>query len=116
MTREVFMSAVLNEVDKAYQKHGREPWGRHEFYGVIAEEFREMETEIFRGGSVPFNPDEFTKEILHVAAMCLRYCETGDRYNGPVNLFLPRATKDASEAAKDWSEPEKPAFLRKIMD
>ena len=56
MTREEFISAVLNEVDRAYRKHGKEPWGRHEFYGIITEEFREMEAEIFKGGSVPFNP------------------------------------------------------------
>lgn len=84
MTREEFISAVLNEVDRAYRKHGKEPWGRHEFYGIITEEFREMEAEIFKGGSVPFNPYEFVKEITHVAAMCLRYVETGDRYTGTI--------------------------------
>ena len=113
MTREEFVSAVLNEVDRAYQKHGRYQWGRHEFYGVIAEEFREMESEIFKGGSVPFNPEAFVKGIVQVAAMCLRYVETGDRYSGNVNLPVPRPLKPGSP--NDWVE-EKPTYLRKIMD
>ena len=80
MTRDEFFLFVTAEIDKAYRKHGRHPWGRHEFLGVITEEFREMEVEIFKGGSVPFDRTALQREIIQVAAMCLRYLETGDRY------------------------------------
>jgi hypothetical protein len=90
-TREKIFKAIATELDRAYIKHGREKWVRHQFYGIIKEEFREMEDEIFKGGRVPFVKEDCEREIIHVAAMCFRYLETGDRNDAP-------------------------AFLRKIMD
>lgn len=74
-----FMERITNEVDRAYEKHGDAQWGRHEFYGVILEEFDEMWDAI--------KDDEpqgrVIEELVQVAAMCLRYYETGDRYREP---------------------------------
>jgi len=94
MTRQEVITAIESEVDRAYHKHGRDPWGRHEFYGVIMEEIVEMQDEIFKGGTIPFDRNKMIEEIISVAAMCLRYLETGDRY----------------------LDAEQPAYLRKIMD
>lgn len=77
--RAQFWRAVCAEIDHSYAKHGREPWGRHEFYAIMREEVDEVWDEI--KGDTP-TPD-LLKEVVQVAAMCLRYSETGDRYRGP---------------------------------
>lgn len=78
--REAVIREIAAELDRAYAKHGREQWGRHEFYGIIREEFDEM------WGDIKADADQETlrKEIVQVAAMCFRYLETGDRYREPV--------------------------------
>ena len=67
------------ELVRAYAKHGREPWGRHEFYAILKEEVDELWDAI--------KADEPTERVLEeavqVAAMCVRYMQTGDRYRGP---------------------------------
>jgi NTP pyrophosphatase (non-canonical NTP hydrolase) len=68
---------ISNELDKAYEKHGSEKWGRHEFYAVLKEEVDEVWDAI--KGDEPM--DEVVKEALQVAAVVFRYLETGDRYN-----------------------------------
>ena len=76
MDRQHFFIFVNDEVERAYAKHGKDSWGRHEFYGVIKEEVDEMWDDI----KADAPQDQLTKEIIQVAAMCLRYLETGDRY------------------------------------
>ena len=73
-----FYEAIREEVAYAYAKHGRDPWGRHEFYGVIKEEFDELWDAI--KSDAP--QDEVLAELRQVVAMCFRYVETGDRYRG----------------------------------
>lgn len=73
-----FQDAVAAELKHAYDKHGRNPWGRHEFYGVLKEEVDEIWDAIKQ--DLPMS--EVLKEIAQVAAMCQRYAETGDRYAG----------------------------------
>lgn len=96
MDRTEFMSRLTAEVERAYRKHGRLQWGRHEFYGVILEEVEEV-IEAFRFRFLLLRQirriwnnikhdkgqDELEKEIMQVAAMCLRYLESGDRYRRP---------------------------------
>lgn len=84
--REQFWLAVWNEVDHAYAKHGREPWGRHEFYAIMLEEVDEVWDEI--KADTPTR--DVLKEVVQVAAMCLRYAETGDRYRGAHPLIPVR--------------------------
>ena len=78
--RSAFWSAVRDEVDRAYVKHGSEPWGRHEFYAILLEEVEETWDAIKCDA-----PQEIVLgELVQVAAMCLRYWETGDRYRRQV--------------------------------
>lgn len=69
---------IARELDHAYAKHGAAPWGRHEFYGVLREEFDELWDAIKE--DQPIN--NVLAELIQVAAMCVRYYETGDRYWG----------------------------------
>ena len=39
--RQEIFKKIEYELIKAYDKHGRELWGRHEFYGVLKEEVDE---------------------------------------------------------------------------
>ena len=64
------------ELDRAYAKHGRQQWGRHEFYGIIMEEVEEMFDDIKADAPTA----QLEKEIIQVAAMCFRFLETGDKY------------------------------------
>lgn len=78
MDRIQFYKLVRDEVERAYTKHGREPWGRHEFYAILKEEVDEVWDSI----KADEPQEEVMREIVQVAAMCLRYAETGDRYRG----------------------------------
>jgi hypothetical protein len=89
--RAIFFKVVEEEVERVYRKHGRDLWGRHEFYGIIKEEVDEMWDAIKTNKS----DDSLAAEIIQVAAMCLRFLETGDRY------------------AKDI---ERPSLIKKIYD
>lgn len=77
VARADFLNAVSGEVDRAYQKHGDDQWGRHEFYGVLREELDEVWDAI--KDDLPM--DHLMTEIVQLAGVCLRYVETGDRYN-----------------------------------
>lgn len=92
-----FFAAMRSELDHAYAKHGRDPWGRHEFYGVVAEEFEEMWAAIRADSS----PEALLAEIVQVAAMCLRYWETGDRYLGAHPAIPVRSP--AQEGHSPWA-------------
>ena len=76
MHRLVITANVVTELEHAYAKHGREPWGRHEFKGIITEELEELNEAIREDA-----PQEHVRrEVMQIAAVCFRYLETGDRY------------------------------------
>lgn len=84
--RERLVRLISAELDHAYAKHGRDPWGRHEFYGVLKEEVDELWDAI--KSDAPMS--DVLDELVQVAAMCFRYYETGDRYRGvPHPLSCP---------------------------
>lgn len=87
MVREVFLTRVKEELDRAYDKHGREPWSRHEFYAILLEEVEEMWDDIKADKPL----EVMLKELIQVTAMCLRYAETGDMakvvYGRTVNVL-----------------------------
>jgi hypothetical protein len=83
--RDGFLKRVAAELDRAYSKHGRDPWGRHEFYGVLKEEVDELWDAI--KSDLPM--EDVLSEVAQIACVCLRYVETGDRYRGPTS---PAAT------------------------
>lgn len=72
--RKAFTDMVVNELDRAYAKHGSEPWSRHEFYAVLLEEVDELWDDIKADKPL----DLVLKELVQVAAVCLRYAESGD--------------------------------------
>jgi len=72
--RDSFVGLVKDELDRAYAKHGEEPWSRHEFYAILLEEVDELWDDIKADKPL----DLMLKELVQVAAMCLRYAETGD--------------------------------------
>jgi NTP pyrophosphatase (non-canonical NTP hydrolase) len=76
ISRPEVMSQIARELERAYSKHGREKWGRHEFYGVLREEMDEL-WDAIRGDD---NQEQVIKEAIQVASMVFRYLETGDRY------------------------------------
>lgn len=78
--RPAIYDAVDAALDYAYAKHGREQWGRHEFWAITAEEFNK---EVWDAICEDAPQDELRKEIVQVIAMCVRYLETGDRYREP---------------------------------
>jgi NTP pyrophosphatase (non-canonical NTP hydrolase) len=67
---------VVSELHRAYEKHGHEKWGRHEFYAILKEEVDEL------WDAIKSNLDDKSvqAEAIQVAAMVFRYLETGDRY------------------------------------
>lgn len=79
MTTNQIGHAVMCELESAYAKHGKEQWGRHEFWGIIAEEIDELWEAIKKD-----EPQERVRsEAIQVAAMVFRYLNTGDRYREP---------------------------------
>lgn len=72
--RDRFVGMITAELDRAYVKHGDEPWSRHEFYAILKEEVDELWDDIKADEPL----DKLLKELVQVAAMCLRYAETGD--------------------------------------
>ena len=76
MTRAEILAAIEAELERAYAKHGSDPWGRHEWYAITLEELDEAWDNIRADGPAI----ELHHEIIQVAAMCVRYLETGDRY------------------------------------
>lgn len=77
-TREEIISLVSAELDHAYAKHGRERWGRHEFFAILKEEVDELWDAIKRDEP----SSSVVSEAIDAIAMCFRYLETGDRYRG----------------------------------
>ncbi len=83
--RRQFVAAMLVELDHAYAKHAARPWSRHEFYAIVKEELDEAWDAIKSDAPMP----EVMKEIMQVAAVCLRFAETPESYQGPHQLPLP---------------------------
>lgn len=77
MSREEFLANMLESLDKAYDKHGKDQWSRHEFYGILKEEVDEVWDAIKNDEPI----ENVIEELTQVACVCLRYVETGDRYN-----------------------------------
>lgn len=73
-----FQTKVQTELAKAYAKHGRELWSRHEFFAILKEEVDEVWDAIKADDPI----EKVLKEVLQVACVCQRYAETGDRYRG----------------------------------
>ncbi len=77
--RQEFVERMCQELEHAYQKHGRAQWSRHEFYGILKEEVDELWDAI--------KQDEtqlsVMQEAMQIAAVVLRYYETGDRDREP---------------------------------
>jgi hypothetical protein len=76
--RREFITETKAAVAHCYEKHGDAQWGRHEFYGILKEELDELWDAIKQ--DLP--QEEVRYELLHVAAVCLRYYEIGDRDRG----------------------------------
>lgn len=73
------INKVLVELQHAYKKHGRQQWGRHEFYAILKEEVDELWDAIKAD-----DPQERVhKEAIQIAAVVVRYLDTGDRYREP---------------------------------
>lgn len=79
LSRAEIFARIGSELDRAYAKHGREQWGRHEYYAILKEEVDEMWDAIKKDEP----QEELVKEAIQVAAMVFRYLETGDRYREP---------------------------------
>lgn len=82
-------AAVDRELERAYGKHGAEQWGRHEFYGILAEEVEEL-WEAIRTDAPQSRVEE---ELTQVVAMCFRYYETRDRYREPCPVEHPTTAR-----------------------
>lgn len=91
----VLMQAIRGELDHAYRKHGRDPWGRHEFYAILLEEVEELWAEI--KSDAP--QEKVLAELRQVAAMCFRYAETGDRKRG-AHPVIPSRDARAGDGGK----------------
>jgi NTP pyrophosphatase (non-canonical NTP hydrolase) len=76
MKREHILNSIETELEHAYRKHGREPWGRHEFYAILLEEVEEMWDAIKKDQPM----SDVRKEALQAACVIVRYLESGDRY------------------------------------
>lgn len=74
--REDIYARIDAELNRAYAKHGRDQWGRHEFYGILMEEVEEMFDDIKADAPA----EQLEKEIIQVAAMAIRFLNTGDKY------------------------------------
>lgn len=73
--RDEFDERVNEEVNSAEFKHGYAKWGRHEFYGILLEEVDELWETIKKNEP----RDRLEAELIQVAAVCLRYFESGER-------------------------------------
>lgn len=63
---------ITLELDRAYSKHGRAPWSRHEFYAILLEEVDDLWDAIKKDAP----QEDVMAELTQVAAMCFRYWET----------------------------------------
>lgn len=76
--RAAFFELIADRLEHAYAKHGREPWSRHELWGIIEEEFIELKEAIMADGPTA----DVLDELVDIIAVGVRYMETGDRHRG----------------------------------
>lgn len=76
MNRLEILEAICGEVERAYKKHGRSRWGRHEFYAILKEEIDELWDCVKKDSP----EDDLKSEAIQVAAVIVRFLETGNRY------------------------------------
>ena len=88
--RRAIVEAISKELDRAYSKHGRDQWGRHEFYAILKEEVDELWDAI----KADHPQSQVVMEAVQVAAMCFRYLETKDRYREPSNAELSGSRRE----------------------
>lgn len=88
--RQKIIDLIDYKLSKAYAKHGSEKWGRHEFYGIIKEEFDEMWDEIKSDGK----PEDLVWEIIDVLLVGIRYLETDDKYKPFTKEIIEKLSKD----------------------
>src|SRR5690606_27311604 len=60
---------LLAEAKRATDLHPMPQFSLHEAYGVIAEEFREFELEVFKKRP---RAEDIEKELVQLGAMCIR--------------------------------------------
>jgi hypothetical protein len=75
-TREQILDDIDMELARAYTKHGAPQWGRHEFYGILLEEVEETWDTIKADEPMA----RLYEEAISVAAMVIRFFETGERH------------------------------------
>lgn len=112
--RAELMTVVVLELQRAYAKHGSEPWTRHEFLGILREEYLELEQAIFTDAP----SDRVLAELVQVVAMCFRFLETGDRQRGVLprlRLSVPGSFAEPLYRAVSVSEEGErgPHFIRR---
>jgi NTP pyrophosphatase (non-canonical NTP hydrolase) len=78
MPRGIIKQAVSDELDRACAKHGRDQWGRHEFFAILNEEVDELWDAI----KADAPQERVREEAIQVAVMVFRYLETGVRKGG----------------------------------
>jgi NTP pyrophosphatase (non-canonical NTP hydrolase) len=77
LSREQIIKNATEQLEKAYEKHGKEEWKRHEFYGILKEEVDEVWDEIKKDGDAK----DLIAEVEQVIAVCIRFLETSSLYN-----------------------------------
>lgn len=93
--------AVDVELSRAYAKHGTERWSRHEFKGVIDEEYDEMWDAIKKDAP----SHELVAEVIEVAAMCFRFLETSVRRNALVDAVNVKVVEVEMEKLAELGIP-----------
>ena len=91
--RRAIVEAISKELERAYSKHGRDQWGRHEFYAILKEEVDELWDAI----KADHPQGQVVMEAIQVAAMCFRYLETRDRYREPSNSVIGETSGEGLE-------------------
>jgi NTP pyrophosphatase (non-canonical NTP hydrolase) len=77
LSRQTIRYDIDAELNRAYAKHGKEKWGRHEFYAILLEEVDELWDAIKTDRPLT----EVHTEAIQVAAVVIRWLETGERYD-----------------------------------
>lgn len=89
MTTTQIGHAVICELDRAYAKHGRTKWGRHEFYAILKEEVDELWDAIKSDAEHA----HVEREAIQIATMVFRHLETGERQSFKSALAALRFAK-----------------------
>lgn len=80
--RQQLIERIERRLTSNYNKHGFEPWGRHEMYAILKEEVDELWDAI----KADEPTDRVLDELVDVVAVCFRYVETDDRYRGRIDI------------------------------